>query len=181
MMKIRENHEIIIEKYPYAESLNKELLLESQTPGNDTNILYTNIVGKKLHPSHLPDAPSKKIESWVYNILQNTYNYSNTQNILYKIDMWFAQYNKGHYTKSHYHIPFAMFSFVYFVNCPKGSSPLMFTTSGKRIKPEEGKVAIFPGNVKHHVPKNNCENRLTLVGNVMAHPTDWSSKQVLTS
>ena len=44
--------------------------------------------------------------------------------------------------------------FVYFIQCPRGSSPLVFSTSGKRVKAEEGKVVIFPGNIYHHVPKN---------------------------
>ena len=58
------------------------------------------------------------------------------------------------------------FSFVYFVRCPKGSSPLIFTTSGKKIKAEEGKVVIFPGNLLHHVPENKCDGRITLAGNI---------------
>ena len=58
------------------------------------------------------------------------------------------------------------FSFVYFIKCPKGSAPLVFTTSGKRIKAEEGKVLIFPGNMKHHVPKNKGEGRMVLAGNI---------------
>ena len=57
------------------------------------------------------------------------------------------------------------FSFVYFVKTPKGSSPLIFTNSGKRIKAEEGKIVIFPGRLLHHVPKNKCEGRMTLAGN----------------
>ena len=68
---------------------------------------------------------------------------------------------------SHAHHPSA-YSFVYFLRCPKGSSPLIFTTSGKRIKAEEGKVVIFPGNLKHHVPKNKCYDRIVLAGNIFA-------------
>ena len=53
-----------------------------------------------------------------------------------------------------------LLSFVYFVKCPKGSSPLVFTTSGKKVKAEEGKIALFPANILHHVPKNRCEGRV---------------------
>ena len=59
-----------------------------------------------------------------------------------------------------------MFSFVYFIKCPKGSSPLVFTKSGKKIKAEEGKIVIFPGWLRHHVPKNKCEGRITMAGNI---------------
>ena len=36
------------------------------------------------------------------------------------------------------------------------------------MKAEEGKVVIFPGNVFHHVPKNNCDGRIVLAGNIYA-------------
>ena len=78
---------------------------------------------------------------------------------------WLANYSKGDFTIPHHHKP-AMFSFVYFVRCPKGSSPLVLTTSGKRVKSDEGKVVIFPAGVWHHVPQNKCEGRMTLAGNI---------------
>ena len=68
-------------------------------------------------------------------------------------------------SKYKYHKP-SIHSFVYFVRCPKGSSPLVFTTSKKRVKAEEGKIVVFPGHVLHHVPKNNCEGRVVLAGNI---------------
>ena len=80
--------------------------------------------------------------------------------------MWFARYNKNDSCTSHDHLPFALFSFVYFVNTPKGSSPLVFTTSGKKIKAEEGKVVIFPACVYHDVPPNECDGRIVMAGNV---------------
>ena len=61
----------------------------------------------------------------------------------------------------------APIGFVYFVNAPKGASPLVFTTSGKKIKAEAGKVVIFPGTMYHHVPKNKCKNRVILAGNMV--------------
>ena len=59
----------------------------------------------------------------------------------------------------------SIWSFVYFIDCPRGSSPLVFSDSGKRIKAEEGKLVIFPGHLRHHVPKNKCEGRIVLAGN----------------
>ena len=78
-----------------------------------------------------------------------------------------AWYRDNEFTIKHHHYP-ADYAFVYFVKCPKGSSPLIFTTSGKRIKAEEGKVVIFPGNLVHHVPKNKCYDRIVLAGNIFA-------------
>ena len=87
-----------------------------------------------------------------------------------KIDnSWLAWYREEEFAIPHHHHP-AAYAFVYFVKCPKGSSPLIFTTSGKRIKAEEGKVVIFPGNLCHHVPKNKCDGRIVLAGNILFYP-----------
>jgi len=82
-------------------------------------------------------------------------------------DFWIAKYNKGDHTIVHSHEP-ASFSFVYFVKSPTGSSPLIFTTSNVKIEPEEGIVVIFPGNLRHHVPTNNCDGRIVFAGNIYA-------------
>ena len=71
----------------------------------------------------------------------------------------------GESTRVHEHLP-NVWSFAYFVNCPRGSSPLVFTNSGKKIKAEDGKIVIFPTSVRHHVPKNKCEDRVVLSGNI---------------
>jgi len=172
-MKIRENCDIIIEKYAYAHSLRNKLIDEI-SPSNfngDNGGYYTNIVGKKLIVEQISkSSPSKLIKDWVINLIRNRYHYSDSQTVNYKSDMWFSYYNIGDYCKIHNHLPFALFSFVYFVQCPKGSSPLVFETSGKRIKAEEGKVVIFPSIMRHGVPKNRCMGRLALVGNLTPIP-----------
>ena len=80
-------------------------------------------------------------------------------------EYWQQKYHKGDFHDLHCHsVDRPEFSFVYFIKCPKGSSPLVFTKSGKKIKAEEGKVVIFPGWIRHHVPKNKCEGRITMAG-----------------
>ena len=37
----------------------------------------------------------------------------------------------------------------------------------KKIKAEAGKIVVFPGTIRHCVPKNNCKNRLVLAGNII--------------
>ena len=81
------------------------------------------------------------------------------------LSYWVARYNKGDYTLSHAHIP-APFAFVYFLKSPIGSSPLVFSTSDRNIEPEEGNLIIFPGNLNHHVPKNECDGRIVFSGNL---------------
>ena len=161
-MKIKQELDIIIEKHPQFKSLNKKLLLECENcPQNNT--LFTNIKGTKLFVKDSPKCTL--VLNWVVNILKIKLHGSNSEPIEYDESMWFAKYDKGDYTKVHSHEPYALFSWVYFVNCPRGSSPLVL--NGKRIKAEEGKIVIFPSFIKHHVPKNNCKDRITLVGNML--------------
>ena len=174
-MKIKENLDIIVEKYPYADSLNEKLMVEfgeiasqvyKRPKENINSDYYTNIVGAKFGISN--DGPSKLISNWVVNIIKNKIHNDNSQPIVYDDrGMWFAIYDEGDYARSHHHIPHALFSWVYFVNCPRGSSPLVFTSTNKRIKAEEGKLILFPSCMKHHVPKNKCKDRITLVGNML--------------
>ena len=51
------------------------------------------------------------------------------------------------------------------VNAPKGSSPLVFVTSGRKIKPEAGKVVIFESRLNHAVPKTKSTDRCIISGN----------------
>ena len=175
-MIIKERHEIVIEKHPYYESLNKKLMkdlesLEFFTP--DTLLKYTNVQGLQTISVEEKDRTSSMVLvlEWVTQLLTNHIGFSLRAGAAefggkVKYNMWFAKYNKGDYTKIHQHLPAALFGFVYFVNSPVGSSPLVFSTSGKKIKAEEGKVVIFPSSINHGVPFNRCENRVIMAANV---------------
>ena len=88
-------------------------------------------------------------------------------------DLWGQWYKKGDYQISHTHLP-NHWSFVYYVNTPKGSSPLIFPTSGKRVKAEAGKFVIFPAFLQHYVPKNNGEGRSVIGGNLLYNTEDYN-------
>tara|TARA_Y100001963_G_scaffold104277_1_gene143690 strand:- start:277 stop:807 length:531 start_codon:yes stop_codon:yes gene_type:complete len=79
-------------------------------------------------------------------------------------ECWAALYNKGDHTDIHNHEP-SFFSFVYYVNTPKGSSPLIFDTSGYKIKPISGRLVIFDSKLNHRVPTNRCDGRSVISGN----------------
>ena len=172
-MNIKDYCNVIIDYNPYADSLKKKLIEESVTSGGENNQHYTNIVGKKLNVDEISkSASSRVVKEWVENLIRHKYHFSDIQKVSYDATMWFSYYNKDDYCKIHNHLPFCLFSFVYFVQCPRGSSPLVFETSGKRIKAEEGKVVIFPSIMKHGVPKNRCDGRLALVGNMHLIPEE---------
>jgi hypothetical protein len=81
-------------------------------------------------------------------------------------NFWGNVYEKGDYAQSHCHKPFD-YSFAYFVKAKWYYPPLVFTDSGKKIRPKEGRYVIFPAYLKHHVPKHRYEDsRITLSGNL---------------
>ena len=80
-------------------------------------------------------------------------------------DFWVNVYSKGEYAVPHAHEP-ALYSFAYFLNSKWYDSPLIFSDSGKKIRPKEGKFVVFPSYLKHHVPKHRYDhNRITISGN----------------
>ena len=80
--------------------------------------------------------------------------------------LWANIYHKGDYADSHAHSP-AYYSFVYFLKSKWYHSPIVFTKSNQKIRPKEGRYVIFPGNLKHNVPKHRYnEERITISGNI---------------
>jgi len=75
-------------------------------------------------------------------------------------------YKTGESNITHSH-PANEFSFNYFVKCPPDSAPFVLTSSGIEIDAVEGKLVIFPGHLKHHVPVSNHKGlRITLAANI---------------
>ena len=169
MFQCRENLNVLVEHHPYHENLNKKILqdsLEFNFVDAEQSIQrggdYSNVRALQTIEGVITSKSIDLIYEWIANLIRKEYRGWN-----YRVgSSWLARYDKGNYAVSHDHIP-AAFSFVYFVKCPKGSAPLVFTTSGKRIKAEDGKVLIFPGNMKHHVPTNKSDGRMVLAGNMV--------------
>ena len=98
-------------------------------------------------------------------------------------DCWGAIYTKGDYTKTHEHWPM-IWSWVYNVECCEHCSPLVFDdSSGERkglpygqhsIQPKSGNMILFPGWIRHSVPKQECDHdRIVIAGNLGMNP--WQS------
>ena len=169
LIQCRENLKVLIDHHPFYESINKNLLKDLSTKFpvtreiiNDSDKSGTNV--KALQTVNTIE--SKEISlicDWVSQIVKGKRQYD-----FFVKQRWIAAYQNGDYTTAHRHIP-AIYAFVYFIKCPKNSAPLIFTTSGKKIKAEEGKVVIFPSNLLHHVPKNKSEQRIILSGNLYSN------------
>tara|TARA_X000000368_G_C22581916_1_gene515455 strand:- start:16 stop:528 length:513 start_codon:yes stop_codon:yes gene_type:complete len=164
-MLVKENLPIIIDRHPSFKSLNQKILKEGEFfqyseglrnhDGGLSNIRSPKTIGRRVTSPSL-----ELVYQWILSFLSYKKNHK-----FYIDQSWLAHYKVGGYGVSHDHNPSA-WSFVYFVRCPRGSSPLVFTTSGKKIKAEEGKLLIFPGFLAHHVPKNKCDGRIVLAGNI---------------
>ena len=170
MVRITQDFNVIVEKHPLYESINKKIVEDfkgfpflrdiTNLDGSSTNVKAPQSYNDITSPS------ISLIKEWIVNLARIH------SRVTFQVEAcWGAKYGKGDYTISHAHFP-VTFAFVYFLKSPRGSSPLVFTHSGKKIKAEDGKVVIFPGNIRHHVPKNNCEGRLVLAGNLVQFTND---------
>ena len=83
-------------------------------------------------------------------------------------ECWGASYGKGELTKNHNHWP-ALWSWCYYLQVPKGSSPLVFSEAGIMFEPKVGDLVIFDGQAEHSVPPCECEEkRVMIAGNIVA-------------
>jgi len=165
----KEKLEVQVYKHPHYQSLNESLMKDISTldfTWHEDNVVGTNIKGSQFNWVSNPHISKPKgvklLEQWVSQIVHD--DYGDYIDIHYAT--WVANLDKGQETKLHHHYPHCSMVFVYFVNTPKGSSPLVFPTSGKKIKAEAGTIVIHPSILKHKVPPNKCDNRLTIASNV---------------
>ena len=162
MIKVSSFSDIIVQDYPFAQNLKDEVvpLLEDYPDyqGRNTNIKAT--MTEWNWGSDIPQVT--RFKGYVFNEIAKfavcTFIWKN---------FWGNVYRKGDYGISHDHVP-SYSSFVYFVKAKWYYSPLVFTDSGKKIRPKEGRLIIFPSYLKHHVPMHRySEQRITLSGNLV--------------
>ena len=165
----REKLEIEIHHHPHYQSLNEKLiddLSKFNFCSYKQNSYFTNIKGSQFSFSgtqlNLKPRGVTLIENWVEQIVRDRTN--NSFDFIF--NTWAARLDKGQETLEHCHLHFCSLVYVYFVNTPKGSSPLVFPTSGKKVKAESGKLVLFPSSLYHKVPVNKCDNRVTIASNI---------------
>ena len=170
-MKIKHYANILVGDYPFVDSFRKEVLslIESETysiPKNNTHV-------KAWHTDWMWQPENLKIinfKNYLINQIEKFFK-PGVRSGGYRCSLefnnfWANVYYKGDYANSHDHKPYN-FSFAYFVKTKWYDSPLIFTDSGKRIRPKEGRFVVFPGYLKHHVPKHRYnDTRITLSGNL---------------
>jgi hypothetical protein len=154
---------IIIEKYPYANQINKKISDFVKSFG-DRQFKLTNV--KANMTDWNIDSPEISIlKRWIMNVFSSEFNLMTERYDFFIADFWGNHYQKGDFTIFHDHVP-ATHSFCYFVKCSKNSSPFIFKHSNFKVNAEEGKLVIFPSYLKHYVPKEKDGDRVTLSGNI---------------
>lgn len=170
LLKFKENLPVIVERHPCYESINKKLMeqVDSLPLKNPYELpYYTNVQAGQYTLTDKDVGPTiKLIQDWIRELIAINVSRNGTDESMFV--MWFSKYTdeKGSLARVHDHLVAAAFGAVYFINTPKGSSPLVFPTSGKKIKAEEGKVVIFPASLRHMVPQNRSKNRVVLACNI---------------
>lgn len=162
---IEENHEIIIMEWEHHDYYKDALLEEAES--TKWPMSYKSNVKGKMSGWHQESEILTKISEWVKNIIQSDGGVVASD--LKVNDLWYAKYDVGDNTIPHLHRP-SVWSFVYFLKSPPGSSNLVFTSSSRQVPPKEGTVVIFDSSILHHVEPNQCDGRYVIAGNVSWRP-----------
>lgn len=161
--------EIYIFKHPDPKELNVQLEQDIRTCGDQ----QSNATNVKALMTHWDMYNHSKAFSdfviWVTECFGECPLDSFQRQRDYKLNaLWGMIYRDGEHAIAHHHIP-AYFSFVYFVKVSDLSSPLIFKASSTYIKPEIGKLILFPSYLLHYVPEQTGnEERISIAGNIMA-------------
>ena len=155
---------LISEKYPLYPSLNFQILKEIKDVTFDMS--YKTNVQAQMSGWNTTTPSIERLNTWVCDILvrENSFLRDDSGRVSVQ-SCWVATYNKDEYTEFHDHV-LSPYRFVYFVKSPRGSSPLVVGSRKKKIKAEEGRVVIFSGALRHGVPKNKCDGRIVVAGNI---------------
>ena len=189
MKLINEKLAVAEYKYPYYEKLNPMLLSYISSLPSDPD-LPSNVIAKMTY-RNLENKELDKLLRWIMELLKRDFVPSGKDWEHHQInglrwnmkctELWGVQYQKGSYITKHTHAPY-VYSFTYIVNSPKNSPPLIFSTSGHKVKSEEGKLVLWEGRLIHEVPPAKVDGRCIIAGtfqNVLSPniPTEWTRSE----
>tara|TARA_B100000287_G_C20333277_1_gene662648 strand:- start:57 stop:623 length:567 start_codon:yes stop_codon:yes gene_type:complete len=171
MKLINEKLSVAEYKYPYYKKLNPLLNLYISSLPNAPD--HPNNVVAKMTVRNLKTPELDKLVRWIKQIVSSDFIGRTSNSDLYRIngwqwdleckELWGVEYKKGDFITDHTHAPY-VFAFTYIVNSPKGSPPLIFSTSGHRVKSEEGKLILWDARLIHKVPPAKVDGRCIIAG-----------------
>ena len=171
-MKVTHNAEVLVGDYQFADKVKEQVLSClnhcNPIPQDKSNVKASIHTEWEWEPDNITFRNLKAyIRERIEKIFKPGAMVDGSREMIYCKTFWANVYEKGDYAQSHCHKP-NDFSFAYFVKSKWYDSPLVFTYSGKRVRPKEGRYVIFPGYLKHHVPKHRYnDTRITLSGNLV--------------
>ena len=142
--------------------------------GEDKESLFSIVadaIGDELPQYILDESPGCHVTNWniiaehleVQKFIKWLEETTNAE--LYNI--WGLLYGDQGSVKWHSHkSEFPAYSFVYYINVPENSGPLMFPETKEIILPTEGNCVVFDPNLSHGVPPSNHSGRCALSGNL---------------
>ena len=170
-MKVTHNAEVLVGDYQFADKVKEQVLsclnCCNPIPQDNSNVKASIHTEWDWEPENITFRNLKSyIREEIEKVFQPGQCVGTPREYLKCHNFWANVYEKGDYAQSHCHKP-SDFSFAYFVKSKWYDSPLVFTDSGKRIRPKEGTFVAFPAYLLHHVPKHRYnDTRITLSGNL---------------
>ena len=102
---------------------------------------------------------------WLQKIIQSNTPIFGKEGQLRLEEVWGTTFKVGDNITPHNHMPFA-WTWIFYVNAPLGSSPLIFSESKQTVQVAKGKLLIFEGRLQHEVPECTVDGRCILSGNI---------------
>ena len=170
VISVKHKADIIKGEYQFADRVKSEVLsllkVCNPIPQNNSNVKAS------IHTEwdwELDNITFRNLKAYIREEIEKYYKpggtSSGTREYLIDKNFWANVYEKGDYAQSHDHKPYD-YSFAYFVKSKWYYPPLVFSDSGKRIRPKEGTFVAFPAYLMHHVPQHRYnDTRITLSGN----------------
>ena len=103
--------------------------------------------------------------AWLQKIITNNTQIFGKEGCLRLEEVWGTTFKKGDNIVPHNHMPFA-WTWIFYVNAPVGSSPLVFSETKHTIEVAKGKLLIFEARLQHEVPTCTVDGRSILSGNI---------------
>ena len=172
VISVKHKADIIKGEYQFADKVKREVLsllkVCNPIPQDNSNVKASIHTEWDWEPDNIT---FRNLKSYIREEIEKNYKPgamigSDGRDMLKVGNFWANVYEKGDYAQSHNHKP-NDFSFAYFVKSKWYHPSLVFTDSGKRIRPKEGTFVAFPSYLMHHVPKHRYnDTRITLSGNL---------------
>ena len=175
---IRENLELYQYEYPFFDKVNSKIQTFIKSLEHDSHPIHvgdqSNIRWIKNYQLNIKNREVDIIVNWITELVNRDCFRPRLDSGFIRLrcpEIWGINYEKGGYLKHHSHDGYA-YTFSYVVSMSKRSSPIIFTTSGRKVNQKEGQLIIFDSRLKHRVSHNKVEGKCVLAGNFIY---DWGN------